>query len=195
MAGPQRERIIRTATELFAERGYHATGITELSNAVGLGKGALYHHIRSKEEILYEISRTHVDELIADAEVVVASSSPAPDKIRRLARALMQSIVDHTAHWTVFFREVNSLTGERREAVLERRTAYERLWAQLLDAGAREGTLVTLDPIAVKGVLGMFNYAHLWVRTGGRLDAADIADAFCDLLFAGLLAPKTSVTT
>src|SRR5436309_3637837 len=56
----RREEILQIAARLFAENGYHGTGIAELGEAVGLGKGALYHHIGSKEDLLYEISSRHV---------------------------------------------------------------------------------------------------------------------------------------
>jgi AcrR family transcriptional regulator len=43
-----RERILTEVTRLFVDKGYHGTGVQEISDAVGLGRGALYHHIGSK---------------------------------------------------------------------------------------------------------------------------------------------------
>ncbi|HEX4247960.1 MAG TPA: helix-turn-helix domain-containing protein, partial [Pseudonocardia sp.] len=58
-------KIIAVATELFARQGYHATGVAELGRAVGLGAGALYHHIGSKEELLLTIVRAHLEDVLA----------------------------------------------------------------------------------------------------------------------------------
>ena len=51
----RREVIIDTSARVFARRGYHATGIAELCTVNGLGKGAFYHYIGSKEELLAAI--------------------------------------------------------------------------------------------------------------------------------------------
>ena len=50
-----KERIIKAAAELFADRGYHAVGMTDLQQAVNLGRGSLCQHINSKEELLFDI--------------------------------------------------------------------------------------------------------------------------------------------
>ena len=78
----QKAFILDEAAKLFAAKGYHATGIADISEAVGLGRGALYHHIRSKEQLLFEISTLHVDELIAASEKLIQDcllyTSPSP---------------------------------------------------------------------------------------------------------------------
>jgi AcrR family transcriptional regulator len=56
----RKQEIARIAARLFAAQGFHGTGINELAQEVGLGKGALYYHIKSKEDLLFEISTAHV---------------------------------------------------------------------------------------------------------------------------------------
>src|SRR6516164_1738967 len=66
----RRQAIIDTSAQVFARRGYHATGISELCAANDLGKGALYHYIGSKEEILGAIHDRVMDEVMAGADRV-----------------------------------------------------------------------------------------------------------------------------
>ena len=66
----RRQAIIDTSAHLFARQGYHATGITELCTANDLGKGALYHYIGSKEELLAAIHDRVMDEVMAGADRV-----------------------------------------------------------------------------------------------------------------------------
>ena len=66
------EAIIDTSARVFAQRGYHATGITELCAANDLGKGALYHYIGSKEELLAAIHDRVMDEVMLGADRVAA---------------------------------------------------------------------------------------------------------------------------
>src|SRR3954454_6265468 len=74
----RREAIIDTSARVFARRGYHATGITELCTANDLGKGALYHYIGSKEALLVGIHDRVMDEVMLGADrVASAGGSPA----------------------------------------------------------------------------------------------------------------------
>ena len=66
----RRQAIVDTSARIFARQGYHATGITELCAANDLGKGALYHYIGSKEELLVAIHDRVMDEVMAGAERV-----------------------------------------------------------------------------------------------------------------------------
>jgi AcrR family transcriptional regulator len=182
----QKARIRREAARLWAEGGYHATGVQELVRATNLGKGALYHHIGSKEQLLFEISLSGVVDLVAGAEEVLAMDAPAAERLRLLSRRLVRNISESVAEWKVFFHEVNALTGANRRTVVEYRERYEGLWQQLIDEGVRRGEFRPVDPLAVKGVLGMHNYAYLWIRERGRLEAEEVADVFVDLLLDGL---------
>jgi AcrR family transcriptional regulator len=183
----QRERLLETAAQLFAEKGYHATGVAELERALELGRGGLYHHMGSKEELLVEISVRHVRQMVAAGEEVLASDLTPPEKLRVLSRRLMRTISENLADVTVFFREVNSLTGEAREQVLELRDRFESIWRQILDDGVEQGFFRAGGSLLTKGLLGMHNYSYVWLQPDGALAPEEIADAFCDLVLLGLL--------
>src|SRR2546423_12815483 len=101
----QKERIRRKAAQLFARNGYQGTGVQALSEAVGLGRGALYHHIGSKEALFEEVSRRPVQEMIAVGEAIVAEPGSAEERIGLLCRAQMRTLADHQAEWTLFQRD------------------------------------------------------------------------------------------
>jgi AcrR family transcriptional regulator len=185
----QKQWIRRKAAVLWAKQGYHATGVLELCEATGLGKGALYYHIGSKEELLFDISIGSVEKLIADAEAALATESSSAEKLRSMAEQLMRNISDDLPEWIVFFGEYNTLTGSMRKEVMERRDHYEALWLRVVEEGQATNEFRETDPIFVKGLLGMFNYAYLWIRHQGTLAPEEIADIFCDAVFRGMLAP------
>jgi AcrR family transcriptional regulator len=187
----QRERLLKTAAELFARKGYHATGVAELGRAVSLGRGGLYHHIGSKEELLVEISVRHVRQMVAVGEEVLATDATPPQKLRQLSRWLMRTISENLPEVTVFFREVNSLTRDERTEVLSARKRFERIWLELFQEGVEQGVFREADPIVIKGLLGMHNYSYVWIDPeGGRLAPEEIADVFCDTILRGLLTDK-----
>lgn len=176
----QRARIVKTAARLFAERGYHAVGMTELQNAVQLGRGALYHHIRSKDDLLYDIAR----EYIADLNELALTAEQEADPRKRigiLGHHLISMIASHQAELTVCFREVQSLTDTRRAEVLGLHTRYERVWKEAFIAGAEQGLFRPYDPVVLKGVLGMYFYSYLWMRPDGSLGAETISERFNEM--------------
>jgi AcrR family transcriptional regulator len=181
-----RERVVAVAAELFARHGYHGTGIAELGKAVGLGRGALYHYIESKEALLYAISRTQVDRMNAHAEQALASALSPEELLHEMARGLLRNIAEHRAEWAVFFRDYSALTGERRDKVIAARERYEGYWRQALDRGVAAGVLRPAPPLLVKGILGMLNYTYLWFEPDGELSPEELADEYVDLLLRGI---------
>jgi AcrR family transcriptional regulator len=181
-------RIVRTAAELFARRGYDATGVAEIGEAVGLGRGALYHHIESKEALLYEICVLHVRDLVGFAENLLDLDLPADMKVRRLSRQLMRVISHNLEELTVFFHDFRALSAERAESIANLRQRFEEAWLAILREGAERGVFRPVNPILVKGILGMHNYSYLWLTPNGALEPEEIADVFCDTLLRGIAA-------
>jgi AcrR family transcriptional regulator len=185
-ASNQKVRIRRTAARLFATSGYNATGIQEISDAVGLGRGALYHHIGNKEQLLFEIMTANVIGVVEEAEALLLEQLSAEEKVYRLSAAMMATVAENLAEWTVFFREINTLSGALRREALSWRARFEDVWVAVINQGVSEGVFRECDPIAIKGILGLHNYAYVWIRPNGRLSPSDISSVFCDLLLSGL---------
>ncbi|KQW66105.1 MAG: TetR/AcrR family transcriptional regulator [Methylibium sp.] len=184
----QRERILKTAAQLFAARGFHAVGIAELGDAVALGRGALYHHIRSKEDLLYDISREYIVDLAAHATEVARGDLPPAERLALLGDYLMQKIASHQAELTVCFREVQSLTGERHREVMALHARYEGAWKSILVDGERQGVFRPYDAIVLKGLLGMYFYSYLWLKPSGRVGPRQIAERFNSMALRALAA-------
>lgn len=185
---PAKRRILEASAKLFAKKGYSATGISEIEKAVGLGRGALYHHIENKENLLYEISRSHVLDMVEFGERLVREELTAEEKFRALARRLMSTIAKNLAELTVFFSDHRALSKTHAAELAEIRDRFEALWVAIVAQGVEEGVFRKTNPVVVKGILGMFNYSYLWLRPRGEESPEQIADDFCDVLLAGLKA-------
>ncbi|MGH3756645.1 TetR/AcrR family transcriptional regulator [Actinophytocola sp.] len=181
-------RVIAAAADLFAKNGYHGTGVAELGEVVGLGRGALYHYIGSKESLLFAICSGQVDRMNNRAAEILTLALTPEKLLHEMARALLRNIADHRAEWTVFFREFSALTGERRERVLAARKAYEGHWRRAMDRGVEAGKLKETPPLLLKGILGMLNYTYLWFEPDGPLSPDELADQFIDALLYGIRA-------
>src|SRR5208283_4540159 len=85
----RRQAIIDTSAPVFARRGYHATGIMDLCAANDLGKGALYHYIGSKEEILAAIHHRVMDEVMLGADRVAEVGGSPSQQLAMLGSELL----------------------------------------------------------------------------------------------------------
>lgn len=182
-----RERILDVAAKLFAEHGYHGTGVEQISVAAQLGRGALYHHIGNKEAVLFEICHSTITDLLRDSEAVLARGGSAEERFRSLMRVSVSSIASRILEWTVALHDFRALTGQRREIIAEARDRWERMVADVLAEGTANGEFRELDPIVTKGVIGMFNYTYVWISPDGPVSPERIADLFSDAVLKGVL--------
>jgi TetR/AcrR family transcriptional regulator, cholesterol catabolism regulator len=183
----RRQAIVDTSAPLFARRGYHATGITELCEANDLGKGALYHYIGSKEELLAAIHDRVMDEVMVGADRVAEAGGSPSAQLARLGEELLDVIHRYPDHVWVFLHEFLALTGERAEQFRARRGVYEERVEAVLAAGVASGEFRDLDPwLTTRAWLGMHNYTYLWLKAGGRLSARDVAAPFADIFRRGI---------
>lgn len=183
----RRDAIIDTSARIFARRGYHATGITELCEANDLGKGALYHYIGSKEELLAAIHDRVMDEvMMGAANVAQAGGSPAA-QLAMHGEELLDIIHRYPDHVWVFLHEFPALTGERAAKFRERRREYESRIEEVLRAGLRSGDFRDFDPwLTARAWFGMHNYTYLWLKPDGRLTARDVAKPFAEIFLRGI---------
>jgi len=187
----RRQAIVDTSAKVFARKGYHATGITELCAANDLGKGALYHYIGSKEELLVAIHDRVMDEVMASADRVADAGGSPSAQLEMLGDELLDVIARYPDHVWVFLHEFPALTGERAGQFRRRRREYERRVESVLKAGVDSGEFRELDArLTTLAWLGMHNYTYLWLKAGGRLSARDVAGRFADIFVRGISQPS-----
>jgi AcrR family transcriptional regulator len=183
----RRQSIIDTSAQVIARRGYHATGIMELCAANNLGKGALYHYIGSKEELLAAIHDRVMDEVMGGAERVAEAGGSPSQQLAMLGDELLDVIHRYPDHVLVFLHEFPALTGERAEQFRQRRRVYERRVEGVLQAGVDSGEFRELQPrLTAMAWLGMHNYTYLWLKPGGPLSARDVAKPFAEIFMGGI---------
>lgn len=185
------ERILRVAAEVFARKGYHGTGVAELGEAAGLKRGALYYHIGSKEDLLYNLSKRHVEEALERGKRVVDTDLHPVDKLRALAREHVQTIAARRDEVIVVLREMHALTGKRARQLAKLRDEHQKLFARVLQEGVEQGVFRTADHVTVLGVLGILNWTYVWFDPEkGPLTPEQVADRLTDIVVYGeLLSP------
>jgi TetR/AcrR family transcriptional regulator, cholesterol catabolism regulator len=180
----RRQDVVDAAAGVFAEKGFQATTMDDLSGATGLAAGGLYHYIGSKEQLLVDICAELLDPLLDEAHAIVAEPAPPEETLRRLVRVWAGHVESHRDHMRVFGQERQLIErGPRWRAIRASRKEFERVLDDVLAAGERSGDFSFSDRrLALMALLSMINYLPQWFRPRGRLSAEEVAEGFCDLL-------------
>jgi len=190
------EEIIAAAAKVFQTKGYHAATVQDIADAVGILKGSLYHHFKSKEDLLYLIVKEPIARIYERMSEIVDSDLPAEEKLRRAIRAHLEAFDQHYPHLFVYLHEREEMKRRFREQFKLSPKQYERCWQQILREGVKSGEFrPDLDVQVVSyGVLGMLNWLYKWYDPRGRLSVREVADQLSTLALAGLAAaaPKAS---
>jgi TetR/AcrR family transcriptional regulator, cholesterol catabolism regulator len=185
------EEIIAAAAKVFQTKGYHAATVQDIADAVGILKGSLYHHVKSKEDLLYLIVKEPIARIYERMAEIVASDLSAGQKLRRAILAHLEAFDQHYPHLFVYLHEREEMKRRFREQFRLSPKQYERCWQQILREGVKSGEFRSdLDVQVVSyGLLGMLNWLYKWYDPRGRLGVREVADQFSTLALAGLAAP------
>jgi AcrR family transcriptional regulator len=181
----RRKELTRQAARLFAEQGYHGTSMEDLAAAMGVQKGSLYAHVRSKADLLNEIARDGAGTFHAALDAI-DERLPVIEKLRLALRAHLRVVSEQLDIATVFVREWRYLEGERREEFLAERRRYEERIRALFREGVEQSELRTDLDVSVAALvfLSAANWAYTWLQPGRDTD--ELADRFFELLVNGM---------
>ena len=187
----QRSDIIQAAAQIIREKGYHGTSMQDIADAVNLQKASLYHHVTSKQDILFAILEQALDMLISDMRAVVDSDLNPEEKLRLAMQVYMGRLTEDADLATVLLLEHRSLEDNLRTRHNTRRDRYESLWREIIQDGVSRGVFRPVDiTVATFAILGVQNWMITWFKSGGRLSALELSDHFSDLFLRGLRVDK-----
>jgi TetR/AcrR family transcriptional regulator, cholesterol catabolism regulator len=191
------EQVYAAALRLFREKGYHATSMQDIAAAVGLYKGSLYHYIGGKEDLLVQVFERGLGTLLDDVERIAQDTSLRPsEQLRLIVAAHVAGVSQNLDALTVYLHEFRALAGESLTTVRAQRERYARLVSDIVCRGVRQGEFRAPDVgIATLGLIGMCNWMCQWYRPGGRLEPAEIAGYFADMVLDGLKRPASTTSS
>lgn len=183
-----RQGILEAAAKIFSEKGFHATSMQDIADAVHLQKASLYHHFSSKQEILVDILDQALDLLNSRLEAVQSQALSPDVKLRQAMVSYLQTIAENQNLAAVLLLELRALDPEFKARQAPRREKFESLWRDLIIEGKQQGLFNNVDPsLTGRAILGVMNWTVTWYRRDGPRSAQEIASIFADLLLDGLL--------
>ncbi|RIV28608.1 TetR/AcrR family transcriptional regulator [Alicyclobacillaceae bacterium I2511] len=183
----RRDLILQSACELFSERGYHATTIRNIADQCGLLSGSLYTHIRSKEDLLYEIADRVADRFLSRLDVVMKTPGSSTDRFRQALAAHILVVSEDIHAARVLWHEWQALSPDRRSLIDAKHDAYEQMWGQILQEGVARGEFHAEHLRYARTVtLSVANWLYQWFNPEGTLTAEEVADRLATVLLRGL---------
>ncbi|MBV0911855.1 TetR/AcrR family transcriptional regulator [Anianabacter salinae] len=197
-----KDDIVRAAAELFMNYGYSATSIDAIAEKLGATKGRIYHYYRSKSQIFFDIQRAAMTRLFEEVDPIARARLQPAEKLPLMAKAHLSLLIRDMPIQKVAVQGLEKYLfeaeGFRHAKTLaeinQLRDDYEQLFAEVIDAGTREGVFVKGSPrILTKPFFGAMNWATVWYRprrTQSEDDIEMICSSLVDFAMRGLLVDK-----
>jgi AcrR family transcriptional regulator len=180
--------VLAVAVQVFNERGYDGTSMSDLASRLGIAKSAIYHHVTGKEELLSLALDRALSGLAGVRDRVSALDAPAVERLEQLVRGSVEVLEAELPYVTLLLRVRGNTEVER--AALDQRRAFDRYVADLVAEAERDGDIrQDADAmITARLLFGLVNSVVEWYRPDRvpRTDGRPLADAVCAMAFDGL---------
>jgi len=189
-------RILDVATKLMSEKGFHGASIQKIADEVGVTKSTIFHHFKNKEGILTSIL-DEVGPAALDGLKVISEDENLSglEKLKEALRFYLNLVTEKGELIHLLTSESRHLSDRNKVIYLETQRSFINLFEHIVKQVQREnGRLYKkLRPkIVTFAVLGMCNWAIMWYRKQGKLDADGITEHFYDIVTGGGLENKKS---
>ena len=163
--------VYRTAAQIILRKGYDATSVNDIANALGMTKAGLYHYISGKKELLFDIMTFGLDELNDECVTPAHSIADASERLHFIITSHAQLVTRGQGAITILVDEITALTpAQNRKITARKRDYFDKLRGTLNELKA-EGKLQDVDTTtATFSILGMINWLSRWFRPDGSSD-------------------------
>jgi AcrR family transcriptional regulator len=172
----------------MCRKGYEATSMNDIADAVGLTKAGVYHYIRGKEQLLFEIMNFAMDMVDEDVIAPAREIADAEERLRTIVERHAKRIMEVGGSVTILLEEMAALAPAHQRTVRNRKRAYFELVKQTLEQLAAEGKLRDVNPtVATFSLFGMILWISRWYRRDGELTAPEVLRDFQELALSAVL--------
>ncbi len=175
-------RVRAAALSLFAQHGYAAVSMRQIAREVGVQAGALYNYTPDKQSLLFDLMKTHMDELLATRASLEQPVSPVA-ALESFTRLHLRFHSERPDEVFIAYMELRNLSPENFSEIEALRRAYEDQLEAILREGVESGDFTVADPkITTMAVIAMLTGVNTWFREGGRLSLEEVEQIYWDMV-------------
>lgn len=191
----QRQRAIRAAASVFAEKGFYGASTKDIAEHMGIKQGSLYYYFKSKQDALGEVCRFGIEDYVERMKSIASSDQPFESKLMATVTSHLTSYREKNEALKVHNDERLYLPEEKRATLKELGSSYRQLLEGIFEAGVASGALRdSLDcHFAAQAVIGMCNaWGDIIVRET-ELDLFDTIQKCTDMVLNGFRERRIAV--
>ncbi|ORA29820.1 TetR family transcriptional regulator KstR2 [Mycobacterium aquaticum] len=192
----RRDELLELAATMFAERGLKATTVRDIADSAGILSGSLYHHFKSKEQMVEEVLRDFLDWLFARYQEIVDREAAPLERLKGLFMASFEAIEHRHAQVVIYQDEAKRLSAQPQFAFVEARNKEQRkMWVDILQQGIADGSFrPDLDVDLVYRFIRDTTWVSVrWYQPGGPLSAEQVGRQYLAIVLGGITADGTTV--
>lgn len=178
--------LLRAGVEVMAEHGYHGASIRDIARAADMSTANLYHHFRSKEELLVQIMIAGIDRLLAlTREALSAADQDPVSQLRALVTVHVSVHAERPRVSYVTFNELRHLPPSERGALREKMGLQQRNFDRVALDGVAAGCFRMAEPRpTARALASMCTAVAMWFDPEGTRTAEQVAAHYADLALA-----------
>jgi len=183
-------RIREAALRLFARHGYAAVSMRRIAAEVGVQAGALYLYTPDKQTLLFDLMRTHLEELLSAWEAEEKGETPA-ERLDRFARFHIRFHIERREAVFLSNMELRNLTPENFAVIEALRHRYEDALEDILKDGVAERAFDVADTrLTTMALIAMLTGVTTWYREGGRLRQGRVEAIYAHMVRKAVQMPR-----
>lgn len=184
----RREQVLAAAGKIFRDKGYDGTKISDIAAELGMLKGSLYYHFKSKEDLYFEIVSDEFASWARYLAILKEEGVPPLERLDRFIRVTMTDLAGMASLAQTFDRDNRVLSPEKHREIIRLRDVHDNALEELLVEAQANGDLPqTFDPRLMSVVLlSLLTSTQRWFRSDGRLTAQQLADTLAEFVRAGV---------
>jgi len=181
-------RLLDAAVALFSRQGYAATSTREVAALLGMQKASLYYHIESKEDLLYFICKSALEQIRSDVETAIGEVDDPLERTRTLICNHVESMLRSKDEHATMLTEMYSLSKDRLASIVALREGYVDLVRSILREAQKAGALrEDIDArYLTLALLGLLNRVLVWYRRRGPLSPTQLGQLLAVIFLAGV---------
>ncbi len=185
----RRDELLQLAATMFADRGLKATTVRDIADSAGILSGSLYHHFKSKEQMVEEVLRDFLDWLFGRYQQILDTATSPLEKLTGLFMASFEAIEHRHAQVVIYQDEAKRLSDLPQFDFVETRNKEQRkMWVDILQEGVADGSFrPDLDVDLVYRFIRDTTWVSVrWYKPGGPLSAEQVGQQYLAIVLGGI---------
>lgn len=179
--------ILDTAATVFAQLGMEKASMAEIARQGKVSKALLYHYYASKADLIFDIVRTHLDDLNADLQAADRPDLPGQERLRLLTRQVLMSYEGADDKHKVQLNGMDNLSDEQSSEIqLIERQIVQQFATVMREINPELANGQSLVMPVTMSLFGIFNWFYMWFKPGGSLTREAYADMVTTLILEGV---------